>query len=394
MAKQTITAIYDSREYANNAILMLRQAGIADAEVSPETAATGFADETEPRAKGFWASLEDMFGGSDDHHTYAEGVRRGGSLVVAHVEKARVDDAIEILERHGSVDLEERESAWRGEGWTGASAITGGGIANEGAGPLRSMTPAVDTQATSIAATGAASVAGAATVPAQAYKAPAAPVGIVPSATARTGVAEDVIQVAEESITVGKRAVNRGKVRIHSYVVETPFMQQVNLRDETVSVERRPVDRALGVADVGADAFRDRTIEMDEVDEEAVVAKTARVVEEIGIRKDVSDRTETITDTLRSTKVDIEDGRTAEVGNVRKFVATSDAAMIVEHMDVIASDGTKVGTVDHLDGPDRIKLAKSTSPDGQHHYVPLAWVDHVDKHVHLNKATVAVKAGW
>ena len=63
-------------------------------------------------------------------------------------------------------------------------------------------------------------------------------------------------------------------------------------------------------------------------------------------------------------------------------------------MDVIASDGAKIGTVDHLDGPDRIKLAKSTSPDGQHHMVPLAWVDHVDTHVHLNKTAVDAKAGW
>ena len=63
-------------------------------------------------------------------------------------------------------------------------------------------------------------------------------------------------------------------------------------------------------------------------------------------------------------------------------------------MDVIASDGVKIGTVDHLDGPDKIKLAKSTSPDGQHHYIPLTWVDHVDTHVHLTKASAEARAGW
>jgi hypothetical protein len=63
-------------------------------------------------------------------------------------------------------------------------------------------------------------------------------------------------------------------------------------------------------------------------------------------------------------------------------------------MDVIPSDGVKIGTVDHLDGPDRIKLTKSASPDGQHHYVPLAWVDHVDTHVHLTKTSAVAKTGW
>ena len=60
---------------------------------------------------------------------------------------------------------------------------------------------------------------------------------------------------------------------------------------------------------------------------------------------------------------------------------------------MIASDGTKIGTVDHLDG-DKIKLAKLTSPDGLHHYVPLAWIDHVDTHVHLSKSAAEAKASW
>ncbi|WP_131194373.1 DUF2171 domain-containing protein [Lichenihabitans psoromatis] len=63
-------------------------------------------------------------------------------------------------------------------------------------------------------------------------------------------------------------------------------------------------------------------------------------------------------------------------------------------MDVIASDRQKIGTVDHLDGPDTIKLAKTTSPDGQHHLVSLAWVDHVDTHVHLNRTTAQVMSSW
>ena len=59
--------------------------------------------------------------------------------------------------------------------------------------------------------------------------------------------------------------------------------------------------------------FEDRTLEMEEIDEEAVVSKTARVVEEIGLRKDVSARTETIHDRVRSTKVDIDDSRRTSI---------------------------------------------------------------------------------
>jgi Uncharacterized protein conserved in bacteria len=56
-------------------------------------------------------------------------------------------------------------------------------------------------------------------------------------------------------------------------------------------------------------------------------------------------------------------------------------------MDVISSDKKTVGKVDHLEGTDKIKLTKQSSPDGQHHhFIPVSWVDHVDQHVHLNKS--------
>ncbi len=71
-------------------------------------------------------------------------------------------------------------------------------------------------------------------------------------------------------------------------------------------------------------------------------------------------------------------------------MANIDTSKIVEHMDVIAADGENLGKVDHMqDG--RIKLAKNSSPDGQHHFVPLEWIDHVDQHVHLNKTLSAIR---
>ena len=73
----------------------------------------------------------------------------------------------------------------------------------------------------------------------------------------------------------------------------------------------------------------------------------------------------------------------------------ADTAQIKEHMDVISSDKKTVGKVDHLEGSDKIKLTKQSSPDGQHHhFIPVSWVDHIDQHVHLNKSGADVTAHW
>jgi len=72
-----------------------------------------------------------------------------------------------------------------------------------------------------------------------------------------------------------------------------------------------------------------------------------------------------------------------------------DTAAIKEHMDVISSDKKVVGKVDHMDGADKIKLTKASSPDGQHHhYIPTEWIDHIDEHVHLNKSGEDVTTHW
>ena len=72
-------------------------------------------------------------------------------------------------------------------------------------------------------------------------------------------------------------------------------------------------------------------------------------------------------------------------------MANIDTSKITEHMDVIAADGQNIGKVDHMqDG--RIKLSKTSSPDGQHHFVPLDWIDHIDQHVHLNKSLSDIRS--
>lgn len=116
-------------------------------------------------------------------------------------------------------------------------------------------------------------------------------------------------QVAEEQLQIGKREVQRGGVRVRSVVTERPVEEQVTLRDETIRVDRHPVDRAVNVSDTNV--FNDQTVELTETDEEAVVSKEARVIEEVTVGKEVGQRTETISDTVRRVDVDIEELGTA-----------------------------------------------------------------------------------
>jgi uncharacterized protein (TIGR02271 family) len=115
---------------------------------------------------------------------------------------------------------------------------------------------------------------------------------------------ETTIPVVEEQLQVGKREVERGGVRVESRVTETPVEQDVHLREERVHVERHAVDRPVESTDK---AFREGTLEVTERAEEAVVAKEARVVEEVVIGKEVAERTETVRDTVRRTDVDVKE---------------------------------------------------------------------------------------
>ena len=93
-------------------------------------------------------------------------------------------------------------------------------------------------------------------------------------------------------------------MRVTSHVVETPVEQQVTLHNERVVVDRRPINRPL--TGVAADAFRERTLSASARSEEAVVGKEARVIEEVGLRKEATNRVETVRGTVRETKVDVE----------------------------------------------------------------------------------------
>jgi uncharacterized protein (TIGR02271 family) len=174
---------------------------------------------------------------------YAEGLRRGGAVVLVDAADEREDRAAAIMERYPAMDLEAR---------TGAEATR----ARERAG------------------------------------------------TREVETGDIKVPVVEETLQVGTRQVRRGGVRLYTRVTERPVEETVRLRDETVHVERRPVDRPATEADFAA--AHERTVEVTETDEEPVVRRQARVVEEVVVSKDVEEQTETVRDTVRRTEVEVE----------------------------------------------------------------------------------------
>jgi uncharacterized protein (TIGR02271 family) len=262
MASETIVAVFDTAANADAAVRDLEKAGVPSSSIKRyakgDTTASGSASSSAGQKQGFWAWLlgeEDT--SSYDRTLYDRTIESGGTVVTVIVDQNEADRVISVLDAHSPANLEERASQY---GLAGASATTTGTAAG-GAG----------TRAT--------------------------------GATGATPGSEEVIPIAEETLDIGKRTVSRGTARIRRYVVESPVEEQVRLRDETVSIERRPVS---GSAAVAPDAFTEKTVEVTETAEEAVVAKKARVKEEVVVKKDATERVETVRDTVRREEVDVD----------------------------------------------------------------------------------------
>ena len=270
---RTITAMFDKRSDAEAAEARLKAANVdADHIRIHDQSSEGYsADKNSTHTDmGMWASVKNAFLPDEDRHTYEEGVRRGGFLLTADVGEEHVDEAVRVLEEADTVDVDDRSQEWRKSGWDYAPAAAAGA----GTAAYAASSEATTAQNT-------------------AYDTNAA--------------GEQVVPIVEEQLVVGKREVDRGSARVRSYVTETPVHEQVRLRDEKISVQRRAVDRPITDGD---DAFRERTIDMSATGEEAVVGKTARVVEEVVISKTAGERTEEIDDTVRRTDVEIDDNTT------------------------------------------------------------------------------------
>jgi len=262
----TITALFDTRSDAEAAKERLKtaQVDVNHIHVHDKTSAgykdTGYSTHED---RGMWDSIKHAFLPDEDRHTYEEGVRRGGVLLTADVDDSNVDEAVAVLEQANTIDIDDRSSQWRSNGWDYPASAVGAGGAGAGFASAGTAAP-------------------------------------VAGASER----EEVIPIVEEELVVGKRDVDRGGVRVRSYVTETPVHEQIRLRNERINVERRPVDLPLSAAD--GDAFRERSIDMVATGEEAVVGKTARVVEEVVVSKTADEHVEEVDDTVRRTEVEVD----------------------------------------------------------------------------------------
>ncbi len=235
---------------------------------------------TDTNDTGVGAKIKHFFEnltGHDEHthRTYTEGVSRGGALVAVHVNDNEVDRASGLLRQYGATDIDRDNDSSYGSstGTTGTQALTDSDYRDAGYGSASGTTGTTAGATAGYGEQGRGSLTG-----------------------------EQVIPVVQENLQVGKREVERGGVRVYSHVVSQPVTESVNLHEEQVVVDRRPVDRPATEAD-----FRDAgPIEVRATGEEAVVAKTGRVVEEVVVGKTVNDRTEQVEESVRRTEVDVQ----------------------------------------------------------------------------------------
>jgi len=191
----------------------------------------------------------------EDASHYAGRVKEGEALVMVTTPDNRAQTAADLLENYGAENVDKRDGA------------------NDRTAPVATGTT---TQAAPRTA----------------------------QTTTATNTASS-IPVVEEELVVGKRQVSRGGVRVYTHMTEQPVTEQVQLREEHVNVQRRPVNREASTSDFST--FKEGTIEVEEMAEEAVVGKRARVVEEISLGKESTQRTETVRDTVRHTEVEVEE---------------------------------------------------------------------------------------
>lgn len=112
---------------------------------------------------------------------------------------------------------------------------------------------------------------------------------------------EAVIPLAEETLNLEARTVMGATTRVRRFVVEMPVERQIVLRNEAVVVERR-LPTNFEVVD---DTLTEKTIEATATEQRLVVHKNVRLREEVVLRLEGTERTETVRDTVRRDEVEI-----------------------------------------------------------------------------------------
>jgi uncharacterized protein (TIGR02271 family) len=278
-----IVAVFDSEGAAEAAVRDLEQAGISTSAIRRyRSTATSAGNENSgaiSRATGhsstggFWAWLLGEEPGAEtsrslslDEQAYEQHVQAGKAVISVLVEDdAKIHQAVTLVTAHHPIEMEEQTEEL-----------------NAGPSP---ESPGYSPHAGLAGSTAESS-------------------GVAAEAKPSSGT-EEVIPLAEENLEIGKRTIDRGTTRVRRYVVERPVERDVTLHGQRVTIERRrPVETS-----VPGHAFEERTVEVRETEEVPVVEKTARVVEEVAIRKEETERTEKVHDTLRREEVELIDNK-------------------------------------------------------------------------------------
>jgi len=262
-SNNTIVGVFDDYSTAERVARDLTDAGIPRESIEVKsnfmTGAAGRSHSDESHEGGISGFFHRLFGGDEEHGHYAEAVRRGSAVVCVTAPREQLDQAVEIMNSAGAIDIDRRVAGYRETGYE----------RHDPNAPPYSYDDAVRERE-----------------------------------RLRGGEEGASVPVVEEELQVGKRAVQRGGVRVYSHVVEQPVEESVELREEHVKVERRPVDRPVESGDMAR--MKDQRVEVTEMAEEPVVNKRARVREEVVVGKETTKRTEQIRDTVRRTEVEVE----------------------------------------------------------------------------------------
>ena len=136
---KTVTSLFHSEHHATAAASHLKQAGIPADDIDIWTTPHNLAP-----------LLEDLGVSRTDAHAYAEGVIRGGTVVIVKCDASAVDEVVGILDKEGVLDLDEQQAVWRSEGWEGPVAAEQAGDLTGSSEMARSRTDSTGAEQTEV----------------------------------------------------------------------------------------------------------------------------------------------------------------------------------------------------------------------------------------------------
>lgn len=306
---QTVIGIFENFSQAQDAKSHLVANGFTEAEVDITRKKSGDSDEDHDEGLGERISnfFKNLFSNEDEAASHIAAAKKGNVVTVHAASLEQAEQAQDILNRYGALDVDDYNKRYK-DGLTGdrADSYRYSETANDTTNRYTETSIHDDDDVRSGLRTPS--------IPGAGYAGSMTPTESLDSNDDRARYegkgdfrdtdATGKIKVIKEDLQVGKREVETGGVRLRSKIVERPVEESIRLREEHVNIERNTVDRPATEADF-AD-FKEGTVEVTEYAEKPVVAKTARVVEEVSLDKEVTEREETISDTVRHTEVETE----------------------------------------------------------------------------------------